>query len=136
MAKDASTVAQKWATAMAGASTAYVAGVNAVTVAPGQAAAKQAAVWAQNTAAAQQKYARNVGAVSLGEWQQAAANKGAQRLASGASAAQPKVLNALQQLLPKIDAIKASLPPRGSLDQNIARMTQFVQQMSQVQITK
>lgn len=136
MAKDPNAVAQKWVTSMQSASQAIKDGVQAVTIAPGQAAARQKNVYVNNVAASADKWARNVASVSLGEWQDAMINKGAARVGTGASAAQSKMANAMTQLLPKIDSIVAALPPRGDLGANISRMTQFVTQMSQVQISK
>lgn len=123
-------VANKWATNTGAATQAYTDGVNAVTVAPGQAAARQADLWAQNTAAAKSKYAANSAKVSLADWQASATGKGAARLASGVQAAQPKMQAAMQKLLPYIAQQVNALPQRGTLDQNINRMTAFVRGMA------
>lgn len=125
-----SQVAAKWAQNTGSATQAYTDGVNAVTVAPGQAAARQVELWAANVAASKQKYAANSAKVSLTDWQQAATGKGAARLASGVQAAQPKMEAALSKLLPFIQQQVNSLPQRGNLDQNINRMTAFVRGMS------
>jgi hypothetical protein len=122
--------AQKWATALPAAQQAYVNGVNAVTVAPGTLAARAAPMWAANTAAAQSKFARNSAAVSLQAWQQQTTTKGAQRLSSGAQAAQPKMEAALAKLFPAIAQAVSSLPPRGDIEANIARSAQFARQMN------
>lgn len=123
-------VAQKWATAMQGAGTAYTAGVQAVTEAPGQAAAAAAPLWAQNTVAAQPKFAANSAAVSLQSWQNSAVQKGAPRLATGATAAQPKFQTAMASVLPYISQVVGSLPARGTLDQNIQRSVAFQRGMA------
>lgn len=136
MAKDPVAATQKWVTGMQGAGQAIADGVNAVTVAPGAAAARQKNVYVQNTTAAADKWARNVQAVSLGDWKEAMLNKGVNRVGTGAAASQGKMQNAMTQLLPQIDAIVNSLPPRGDLGANINRMTQFVQKMSAVKINK
>lgn len=83
--------AQKWADKMAGATQAYKDGITGVTQAPGAKAARASGKWAAKTIAAQPKFEKNVGSVSLGEWQQAAIDKGAGRLASGATQALGKV---------------------------------------------
>lgn len=127
---NAQAVATKWANAMQGAGTAYTAGVNAVTEAPGIAAANAAPLWVQNTTAAAPKFAANSAAVTLQAWQQAAVNKGAARLGTGATAAQPKFQSAMASVLPFISQTVASLPPRGTLDQNIARSVAFQRGMA------
>lgn len=122
--------AQKWATALPAAQQRYIDGVNAVQVAPGTLAARAAPTWAANTAAAQPKFARNSAAVSLQSWQQSTTTKGAQRLSSGAQAAQPKMEQALAKLFPAIASAVSSLPPRGDIEANIARSAQFARQMN------
>lgn len=126
----AAEAAAKWATNLPAAQQRYVNGVNAVTVAPGALAARAAPLWAANTAAAQTKFARNSAAVSLQSWQQAAATKGAQRLSSGAQAAQPKVEAAFAKLFPAIQSAVQGLPARGDLEANIARSAQFARAMA------
>jgi hypothetical protein len=125
--------AQAWAQRLAGSTDRIQRGVQSVTTAPGQAAARQKAVWVQNTQSAADKWARNAASVSLSEWQQATVEKGVQRIAAGAQAAQPKMAQFMGKLLPHIDSVRGTLPARGNLDQNIARMTTFVRGMSKFQ---
>jgi len=124
-------IAQKWANNLGAATSSIQAGVNAVTVAPGQAAARQKTVWQQNVVNAADKWASRVAAVPLQTWQQDMLTKGVPRIATGATAAQPKFSTFMGKLLPYINSAKAQLPARGNLQQNIARMTQFVTAMSQ-----
>lgn len=126
---DAQSVSSKWATRMGGAGQAYADGVNAVTVAPGQAAAAAKGLWVQNVSQAADRFAANVSKVSLAEWQQTAIAKGQSRLASGATAAQPKFAAAMTTWLPRIASIRSGLPPRGDIGANVARATQFMQAM-------
>lgn len=129
---DPNAAAQAWVNGMQSAGAKITAGVNNVTVAPGAAAARQAAVWASNTAAAQAKYAKNVSAVSLEEWKQSVLTKGVNRVGTGAAAAQNKMANAMTQILPQIANIVSSLPPRGDLGANINRMVDYAQKASKI----
>lgn len=131
MAKDPATVAQRWAQNLGAAGAKVQEGVNSVRTAPGAAAARQVNVWSQNTAAAAQKYARNVAAVSLSSWQEQTITKGIPRLATGATAAQPKMQEFLGKLLPYVDSARSSLPARGSYEQNKARLVAFLDKMHQ-----
>jgi hypothetical protein len=126
MAKDAATVAQDWANKLGAAGAKVQAGVESVRTAPGAAASRQASVWQANTAAAVAKYSRNVAAVSLSDWQQATITKGIPRLASGAAAAVPRMTLFLSKFLPFVESAKQALPPRGSYEQNKARMNAMV----------
>jgi hypothetical protein len=123
-------VAAEWASRLGSATTKITAGVQNVNTAPGQLAARQKAVWAQQVVAAQDKWASRTAAVSLPDWQNAMIQKGIPRIASGAQAAQPKMAAFMGQLLPFIDSGRRSLPPRGTLDQNIARMTNWTRHMA------
>jgi hypothetical protein len=123
--------AAAWAQRLSASTDKIAKGIDAVTVAPGQAAARQADVWANNTIASKPKWQANVAAVSLQDWQKAAKEKGVQRIPGGAQAAQAKFADFMTQLLPHIDRVKGTLQPRGNLDQNINRMVAFSRGMSQ-----
>ena len=131
--KDPNAIAQQWASRLGASSQRITDGVNAVTVAPGQAAARQKQVWVQNVQASADKWASRTSQVSLGDWQQAMIQKGAPRVGAGATAAVPKFATFMGQLLPHIDSVKATLPARGNLDANIARMVAFTQGMAKFQ---
>jgi len=124
-------IAARWAQGLASATQKITDGVNAVTVSPGQAAARQKAVYVANVNASADKWAAKVSAVSVQQWQQSTVTKGIPRIATGAAASQPKFATFMGQLLPYISRQVQGLPPRGNLQQNIARMTQFVQGMAQ-----
>lgn len=130
MAQDPATVAQNWATRLGQSTQKIQDGVQRVQQAPGVAAARQKTAWQQNTAAAADKWARRTASVSLPEWQQAMIEKGAPRVAAGATAAVPKMQAFLTQLLPYVDNAVSSLPARGDLNANIARMVAFTQKMA------
>lgn len=122
MKTNAQAAAQKWATNLGGATQAYTAGIQAVTVAPGQ---KAAAAQAQYIARVQERapiWAQNVAAVGLQQWQQDTVQKGAPRLASGAQTAQPKFQTFLTALLTYEQNGLGTLPPRGTLAANQQRM--------------
>lgn len=128
--KDPTQVAADWASRLGASGQKITAGVQAVTVAPGQAAARQKQVWVQNTTSSADKWASRTAAVPLSDWQQATVSKGVPRIASGAQAAQPKFAAFMGQLLPFQARGLSQLPPRGDLGANINRMTQWVQYMS------
>lgn len=117
--------AQAWVNGMQGAGAKYTAGVQSVKVAPGQLAASRADLWATQVANAKSKFAANVAKVSLAQWQEAAANKGAQRLGSGATAAQPKFAAFMSNFIPKLSTIVAGLPQRGTYEQNKQRFLAY-----------
>jgi hypothetical protein len=123
-------VASKWATNLSGATTSITAGVNALQVAPGQAAARQKAAYVQNVQAHADKWAANVASVSLQSWQQDMINKGLPRISTGATAAQPKMAQFMQQLLPYIANQVQTLPPRGNLAQNTQRAVAWINAMA------
>lgn len=129
MAATPEQAAARWAAGLSGAAQKITDGVNAVTVPPGQLAARQKAVYTANVAAAADRWAKNVAGVSLGDWQRAMIEKGAPRIASGAQAAQPKFAAFMSKLLPFIATGKSQLPPRGNFDQNIARLTAWARYM-------
>jgi cytochrome c5 len=56
-------------------------------------------------------------------------SKGIPRIAGGAQAAEPKFAQFMGKLLPYINSGRGSLPARGTFDQNVARMTAWVQYM-------
>lgn len=104
-------------------------GIAATTVSPGQAAARQKQAWVQNVAASADKWARNVSSVTLQAWQQDAINKGLPRIASGATAAEPKFTQFMTQLLGYQATALQSLPSRGNFQANVARMNAWVTAM-------
>lgn len=123
---NATDAAQAWVTAMQGAGPKYSAGVAAVKTAPGQLAAAAAPLWAQNVAAAQPKFAANSAKVSLSQWQSAATTKGAPRLGTGATAAQPKMQTFMTSFLPQLSNIVNGLPAGGSYEQNKTRLLSYI----------
>ncbi len=121
---------QNWANKLGAATQAYTDGVNGTTVAPGQLAAAAGNTWLANTQAALPRFKANSAAVTLQAWQSAAVTKGAPRLSSGATAAQPKMEQVFSKLFPAIANAVQQLPPRGTIQQNIARSQAFALKMN------
>lgn len=131
--KNLSTAAQKWVSAMSSAQTqqAYKDGVQAVTIAPNNAAAANSQGYLNGTqqSVASGNYQRANLAVGLAGWQQPTLTKGAARLASGAQAALGKMQSFFQQFGPQLQALTAkvqAMPNVTDADKD-ARMNAMVQ---------
>lgn len=133
-----SQIADRWAQNLGAAGTKITAGVNAVTESPTAKAARAVdrQVAGVQAAAASGKTAAALNAVTLPQWQQAFITKGVPRIATGATAAKPAFTNFMTQLLPAMSAAVAQLPPRGDLEQNIARQNQLTRAMAQFKYRK
>lgn len=127
----AADAASAWSTGFAAAGTKYTAGINAVTVAPGQLAAAQKGAYLANVQASANIWAAKVAAVDLGTWKTAATTTGSARLASGATKGAPKMQAFMQNFLPQLSSIVGSLPARGTFDQNMQRFTTYATQLHQ-----
>jgi len=123
-------VAAQWAQRLAGSGDKIRAGVSAVTVAPGQLAARNKAAYVAGVNQSQDKWASRTASVPLSTWQADMINKGLPRIASGATAAEPKMAAFMGQLLPFIDRGRGNLPQRGGLDANIARSAAWIRYMA------
>lgn len=121
----AAAASEAWQTGFANAGTKYTAGINAVTVAPGQLAAAQKNLYVQNVAAAANIWASKVAAVDINTWKTAATGVGAQRLATGATKGAPKVQAFMSNFLPALQTIVQGLGPRGSFEQNLQRFSSY-----------
>ena len=117
--------AQAWVNGMQSAGAKYTAGVESVKVAPGQLAAARADLWATQVANARNKFASNVAKITLQQWQAAASTKGAQRLGTGATAAQPKFAAFMSAFIPQLSTIVQSLPQGGTYEQNKQRFLAY-----------
>lgn len=113
--------AAKWAQRMAASGDAMRAGAMAVTQSPGQAAAAKKDLWLANLNASAGRWAERVAAVSTSDWQNAYVNKGIPRIQQGAAQSQDKFKNFMAAWLAYEQTAVQSLPPRGNLEQNIAR---------------
>lgn len=121
----AASITDKWAQRTSGATQQVVEGVQRVQTAPGAAAAAQKQVWLANIQAKADKWEANTRAVSLQSWQ-AATVAGAQRIAAGVQAKKGKMESFLNEFLPHVENVQRQVHamPRGSLEQNLARMMQ------------
>jgi len=117
-------IADRWASRLGGATTEIAAGIDRVTVAPGQAAAAKADKWEQNTLAAKAKWKARVAGTSLEAWKQAAKTVGVARIAQGANAKKGKMAAFLQEFGPHLDALASKLQsmPDNTFEQRMQRM--------------
>lgn len=120
-------IGDKWATNLSGSTTSITAGVNGVSVAPGQKAAAAADFWLSQTMAAKAKFATNVGKVPLQDWKDKMINVGIPRIATGAQANKPKMVAFMTKFLPYVKAGVDALPPKGDLSMNIQRAVAMMQ---------
>lgn len=117
-------IQEKWANRLSGATAEISAGIDRVTVAPGQKAAAKKDKWLQNVQAAQDKWASRVAGVSLESWKQAAKTIGVQRVASGAQAKKGKFGSFIREFSSHLDALDAKLAnmPDTTFEQRMTRM--------------
>lgn len=123
----AAAAADAWKTGFSGAATKYQAGIDSVSVAPGQLAAAQKNLYVQNVQAQANVWASKVGAVTLTDWKNAAKTVGSMNLASGATKGAPKMQAFMNSFLPQLSSIVDSLGPRGTFEQNLARFSAYAQ---------
>lgn len=113
-------------------------GIDRVTEAPGKAAAAQQSLMLQKLTEAITSglWAKQVGKVTLEEWMASAIGKGIGRIAAGIDAAAPKQREMAVKLLAAVDAtlLEVNQTPRGTLEDNITRMTTFVRGMAKRKI--
>jgi hypothetical protein len=128
-AKDPAAVATDWVNKLSGAGDKITRGVQGVTVAPGQAAARQQAAYVANVNARAAVWAQRVAAVPLATWQGQMVTKGIPRIGTGAAAAHDKFAGFLMKLLPYVNAGRGTLPARGSFDQNKQRAMAWIDYM-------
>lgn len=127
----AADAAQRWQQGFGAAGPRWADGVNAVTVAPGQLAAAAQPRYLQGVQQNVGKWASRTAGVSLAQWKAVSIQKGQARLASGAQAGMPKYQARIAGVLQNIASIRDSLPPRGTVEQNIQRSAEFQMRMHQ-----
>lgn len=120
-------LAAKWQAKYGASSEAYKSGVQNVQTNPAQQAILAKDRWIQNLneAAANGRYEAGLSNVTLSSWQQSCLDKGAPAIQAAARLGAIKVQRAEQEIGPKREAIVASLPARGTLEQNLERSRQM-----------
>lgn len=133
MAADPNAVANKWKNRLQQSTQEVQAGVQRVTVAPGQKAAAASATWLARLQASQPKWARNVAAVSLQDWQRAMIEKGVPRIAQGAEQSVGKVERFMQDFLPHVERGRQMVQamPKVSLQDGINRAVAMINHNAQ-----
>lgn len=125
--------AEKWARRLKGSTEDIRRGIDRVAEAPGEAAARAQDVMLQKVTASinDGTWAAQVRGVSKEEWQKAAKEKGIGRIAQGVDSAAPRQGAMAERLLAAVDAsvAEANRTKRGSIEDNITRMTTFVRGM-------
>jgi hypothetical protein len=118
---DPTAATTKWAQRMTAAGQQITEGVNAVTVAPGVSAAKQAQTWIAKLQQSVPKWQKNVAAVSLGDWQQAMITRGIPNISAGVTAKQGNYTAFAQKFYPYLAAGAATINnmPKASLADGI-----------------
>jgi len=123
--QNAADVAKKWSRNLAASTESIRQGVQSVTQNPAEKAAQRQDAYLAGVqrAVAEGKYQRGLRRVTLQSWQEAMLSKGLTRIASGASAATPKVQAFLEKWLPYQQQLQSKLAtmPRGDLQSNIQR---------------
>ena len=141
MAKvNAQEYAEKWQRRMKGSVEDIRRGVSRVSEAPGIAAARQSDLMLAKVteAVSSGRWAEKVAAVSAEEWKKKTLEKGISRIASGVDGAAASQVNMASELLANVDAAVAvaNQTPRGTLEDNITRMTTFVREMSKSKLNR
>lgn len=130
--------AEKWSRRLKSSTEDIRRGIGKVSEAPGVAAARQVNLMKSNLNKSidDGTWAAQVSAVPLQEWKDAAGKKGVDRIAAGVDAASPKQAAMATALLANVDASvsEANAIPRGTLEDNINRMTTFVRGMAKRRI--
>ena len=124
-------VSAKWTARANAATQEWVDGINSVTVSPGQLAAAQDQAYLAGVQQGVAKWKAKLGNMSAASWKAETVAKGQSRYGQGVTAGQAKYNAAIAKVLAAEKAIVGSLPPRGNIDQNIARSGAFQRAMHQ-----
>ena len=134
MPRTAQEIARKWQRNLSGSVESIRNGVQDVTVSPTEKAAAKADQYliGVQSAVDSGKYQAGLRRVTLEQWKQAMLDKGVPRIASGASAGEPKFQEFMAEFLPYIESGQRMLEnmPRGGLQENIARSTAMIEHLA------
>lgn len=132
MSLDPTVATQKWVSRMQAASAEITAGVNAVTEAPGLAAARASNAWLARITASVDKWKRNVAAVTLEQWKTAMIERGIPAISTGVTAKSQNYQNFAVKCYPYIATGVAHVKgmPKGTIAQSVARAQYFIEYMS------
>lgn len=132
--------AEKWNRRLKGSTEDIRRGIDRVVEAPGEAAARSQDLMLQKVTASIQDgtWASQVRGVSKEDWQRAAKEKGIGRIAQGVDSAMPKQVGMAERLLSAVDSSVAATNrvKRGTLEDNIQRMTIFVRSMHEKKLRR
>jgi len=132
--------AKKWKDRLGGAVQDVIDGVNRVSESPMQKSAAAEDKWFANIQRAHTsgKRKRALLSVSLEEWKQKTAEVGAQRIPSGAAAAEGKMTKFYEKLFPFEEALQRKVRgmPNVSLSDSVARATAWITGMAEFDKTK
>ena len=135
MATTPSLAAEKWVRNLSASTAEVRRGVEGVSESPMDKAADQADKYALRVqeAVASGKYARKLREVSLADWKTATIDKGLNRIASGATAAESKFERFMDELLPYEEALQRSIDamPDTTLEDSIARQAAWTRGMAE-----
>ncbi len=126
--------AARWGAGLNGSIERIREGVEAVTEAPGKAAAAKGAKWQASISKVEtrEKWERNVGSISLEEWQSSMLNKGLNRIPDGVAQAQAKMETYGEKLIAHQNRLLAELDGMAdiTLEDSIRRATHWIRGMA------
>lgn len=114
---------ENWLRGMSGSSEKYKQGIERVNESPTEKAANASQAYLDGVQRGNEKRVAKLRMVSLQDWKSAAINKGAARLASGASASKAKYQAFTGRYLPYLSSVQSQVHsmPRGDFATNMAR---------------
>lgn len=127
--RNADTAAKNWASGMQAAGQAYRDGIDAVQENPLDKAADATEAYLAGVQAGNAKRVMKLRAYGMEKWKQAAKDKGAPRLGTGATASQGRYQQVMVRVLQHQQQVLDTLPKRGTFEQNLQRMDAYARGM-------